>query len=168
VSNLNTALATSEPISIVPTATSTSAKKETHLGTSSNVPPARGNLYAGRFDNVWTESEYDILRNNRTMKSRQLMALLPGRSEKAIASARERKNLRKAWLIDELDILKNNQHLPSWKLCELLPGRTKPSIQRHRVKLGWPFIRPKTKPPQSRKPKPQKPVKRKLIKAAGC
>jgi hypothetical protein len=125
------------------------------------------NFGAERFANVWTEAEYDVLRNNRTLTSRQLMKLLPGRSEKAIANARERKGLRKAWLIGELEILQNNRHVPAWKLSEMLPGRTESAIQSHRNKFGWPFIRP-TKPKTPKPPKPAKPVKMKLIKAAGC
>jgi hypothetical protein len=96
----------------------------------------------------------------------QLMMLLPGRSEKAIANARERKNLRRAWLIGELEILESNRHTPSWKLVELLPGRTLTNIQTFRKKFGFSLIRGKPKSPKS--PKPPRPVKRKLIKAAGC
>jgi hypothetical protein len=116
--------------------------------------------------NVWTDAEHNVLRNNRTLTSRQLTELLPGRSEKAIANARERRNLRKAWLIGELETLENNRHVPSWKLAEMLPGRTVCTIQSHRKKFGFPLIR--GKPKQPKPTKPPKPVERKLIKAAGC
>jgi hypothetical protein len=128
--------------------------------------PEPTSIAVGRFANVWTDAEYDVLRNNRTMTSRQLIELLPGRSEKAISNARERKNLRKAWLIGELEILENNRHVPSWKLAELLPGRTVSTIQSHRKKIGFPLIR--GKPKQPKPPTQAKPVKRKLIRAAGC
>jgi hypothetical protein len=162
----NTALASSGPTSIARTATSTSTKKETDPARSSSALPARRSSGVGRFANVWSESEYDVLRNNRTMTSRQLMELLPGRSEKAISNARERKNLRKAWLIGELETLENNRHVPSWKLSEMLPGRTVSTIQSHRKKIGFPLIR--GKPKQPKPPTQAKPVKRKLIRAAGC
>ncbi|MCA1379468.1 hypothetical protein I6F34_01365 [Bradyrhizobium sp. BRP05] len=110
-----------------------------------------------------------ILRNNRTLGARELMELLPGRSEKAINAQRERYNLRKSWLAHEVDVLRDNQHLTATELMPLLPGRPRKLIQSFRVKVNYPYVRPTPKPKPKRSRVIAKPsTKRRLIPAAGC
>lgn len=89
----------------------------------------------------WTTKELKVLKDNRTLSSKAISELLPGRSPKAVAAKRHYSDLRKIWLAHELDILRNGQHTSTVDLVKLLPDRTYKTIERARHKFGWPRIK---------------------------
>jgi hypothetical protein len=94
----NPALASSAPTSIAHTATSTSTKKGTAPVKRSNARTAGRTSGAARFDEsyfatrgrAYTRAEMDIIKRSRHLKTRELQALLPGRTRYSIAAKRNK------------------------------------------------------------------------------
>ncbi|WP_315729877.1 hypothetical protein [Bradyrhizobium sp. SZCCHNRI2010] len=93
------------------------------------------------FGEPWTIAEDDILRDNRHLSGKELMNLLPERTEKAIFARSRRLGVYKTWDRHEKTVLFDNPHLTARELMALLPGRSLKAIQNQRDQLGLTFVR---------------------------
>lgn len=90
---------------------------------------------------VWTDAEYQILKDNIDTPIYILLKLLPGRTKNAITTKRTEllKEVREPrvavpWTEEEDRIVRENSDKPRAELYKLLPNRTKPAID-HRLKV---------------------------------
>lgn len=92
--------------------------------------------------NLWTTDEDAILISNVMLMDRDLMALLPNRTEKAICIRRKALNLRKypgkvprKWSVEDYKFIRENTHLTDYEVSNRL-GVTASSLACARLRDG--------------------------------